>query len=170
GGRTFRPGTTSLRLDGIKTGLKPGDVILLIGDDPSYTDQNRPWIFATLKTVEADPNQWYTQVTWESDIRRSDDPTPINNPRIFVFRQSAKPFDYTRGGISYSHIDTADWSPSCVGLPNAAVYALIQHQNGSFFATTDNGVFRSSNDGETWEAASSGLMKLKVQALTTSEG
>src|SRR5205823_6249288 len=54
GGRTFRPGTTSLRLDGIKTGLKPGDVILLIGDDPSYTDQNRPWIFATLKTVEAD--------------------------------------------------------------------------------------------------------------------
>src|SRR5204862_4294895 len=53
---------------------------------------------------------------------------------------------------------------------NAAVYALIQHQNGSFFAATDNGVFRSSNDGETWEAASSGLMKLKVQALTTSEG
>ncbi len=170
GGRTFRPGTTSLRLDGIKTGLKTGDVILLIGDDPSYNDQNRPWIFATLKTVEADPNQWYTHITWESDIRRSDDPTPINNPRIFVFRQSAKPFGYTRGGISYSHVNTADWSPSSVGLPNVAVYELIQHQSGSFFAATDNGVFRSSNVGETWEAASSGLMKQKVQALTTTDG
>jgi hypothetical protein len=95
GGRTFRPGTTSLRLDGIKTGLKPGEVILILGDDPdnpSDTNQNRPWIFATLKTVQPDPNQWYTQVTWESDIRRSDDPTPIINPRIFAFRQTANPF------------------------------------------------------------------------------
>jgi hypothetical protein len=169
GGRTFRPGTTSLRLDGIKTGLKQGDVMLLIGDDPSYTGQNRPWIFATLKTVDPDPNQWYTQVTWESDIRRSDDPTPIINPRIFIFRLSAKPFGYTRGGISYSHTDKANWSPSSVGLPNATVHALIQHKSGSLFAATDNGIFRSSNDGETWEAASSGLMKLKVQALTTSD-
>ena len=169
GGRTFRPGTTSLRLDGIKTDLKTGDVILLIGDDTSYTDQSRPWIFATLTTVEADPNQWYTRVSWESDIRHSDDPTPINNPRIFAFRQSAKPFGYTRGGISYKRTDTADWSPSSVGLPNATVYALIQHQSGSFFAATDNGVFRSSNEGETWEAASSGLMKQKVQALTATD-
>ena len=74
--------------------------MLLIGDDPSYTDQDRPWIFANLKTVEPDPNKWYTQVTWEGDIRRSDDPTPIKNPRIFVFRLAAKPFGYTRGGIS----------------------------------------------------------------------
>ena len=169
GGRTFRPGTTSLRLDGIKTNLKPGDVMLLIGDDPSYTDQDRPWIFATLKTVEPDPNQWYTQVTWENDIRRSNDPTPIINPRIFAFRLSAKPFGYTRGGISYSRTDSADWSPSSVGLPNTTVYALIQHQGHSLFAATDNGVFRSFNDGETWEAASSGLMKLKVQALATTD-
>ena len=165
GGRTFRPGTTFLRLDGVKTGLKPGDVLLMIGDDASYNDQNRPWIFATLKTVDADSNQWYTQVTWESDIRHSNDPTPILNPHVFAFRLSVKPFGYTRGGIDYSPTDKADWSPDSVGLPNARVNALIQHNNGSFFAATDNGVFRSSNDGETWEAASSGLMRLKVQAL-----
>lgn len=165
-GRTFRPGTTFLRLDGIKTGLKAGDVILIIGGDASYTDQNRPWIFATLQTVAPDAGQWYTQVTWESDIRRSNDPTPILNPLVFAFRLSAKPFGYTRGGIDHSPTAQADWSPSSVGLPNTGVNALIQHINGNFFAATDNGVFRSSNEGETWEAASSGLMKLKVQALT----
>ena len=169
GGRTFRPGTTSLRLDGIKTNLKPGDVLLLIGDDASYTDQDRPWIFATLTTVKPNPSAWYTQITWDSDIRRSSDPTPIKNPRIFAFRLSAKPFGYTRGGISYSHVDKAGWSPSSVGLPNAVVHALVQHKSGSLFAATDNGVFRSLNDGETWEAASSGLLKLKVQALATDD-
>ncbi len=171
---TLPPGTTSLRLDGIKTGLKAGDAMLISGDDPSYTDQNRPWIFVTLKTVEPDPHQWYTQVTWESDIQRNDDSIPLDltsmkNPRVFVFRLSAKPFGYTRGGISYSHTDKADWSPSSIGLPNAAVHALIQHKSGSLFAATDNGIFRSSDAGASWGATSSGLMKLKVQALATTD-
>ncbi|HEU0002433.1 MAG TPA: baseplate J/gp47 family protein [Ktedonobacteraceae bacterium] len=169
GGRTFRPGTTSLRLDGVKTNLKPGDVLLLIGDDASYNDQNRPWIFATLQTIEPDSQKWYTRVTWESEIRHSDDPTPIKTPRIFAFRLAAKPFGYTRGGVSYSQTNKADWSPSSVGLPNTGIHALIQHKSDSLFAATDNGVFRSLNSGETWEVASSGLLKLKVQALASGD-
>src|SRR6185312_13952936 len=167
--RTFRPGTTSLRLDGIKTGLQAGDAILLVGSDPSYTEQDRPWIFASLTTVVSDPRQWYTQVAWESETRHSPDPTPIKNPLVFVFHQQAKLFGYTRSGVAYSLVEKADWSPGGIGLPNAPVYALLSQKNGSLFAATDNGVFRSTNAGETWEPTSTGLMRAKVQALTATD-
>jgi hypothetical protein len=168
-GRTFRPGTMVLRLDGIKTGLKAGDVVLLVGSDPSYTERDRPWIFASLTTVVADPKQWYTQIAWEHEVRHSNDPTPIKNPLVFVFQQQAKLFGYTRSGIAYSPVEKADWSPSGIGLPNAAVYKLLLQPNGSLFAATDNGVFRSTNDGETWDAVNSGLMRAKVQSLTSTD-
>lgn len=166
-GRTFRPGTLLLRLDGIKTGLRAGDAILLVGGDPSYTEQNRPWIFASLTQVTADPKQWFTQIVWESEVRRNNDATPIKNPLVFVFHQQAKFFGYTRSGVAYSFFEQADWSPSGIGLPNTTVYKLLRLKNGSLFAATDNGVFRSINDGESWEAVNAGLMRVKVQSLTS---
>lgn len=166
-GRTFRPETMTLRLEGIKTPLRVGDAMLLIGDDPSYTEQERPWIFANLTRVVADPMQWYTQITWESEISRSSDPTPIKNPLVFIFHQQARLFGYTRSGVAHSPIEKANWSPSGIGLPNVAVHALLLQKNASLFAATDNGVFRSINDGESWDAVSSGLMRVKVQSLTS---
>lgn len=168
-GRTFRPGTKILRLDGIKTGLKAGDAILLVGGDPSYTAQDRPWIFASLTTITADARQWYTQIAWESEARHSNDPTSMKNPLVFVFRQQAKLSGYTRGGIAYSSIEKADWSPSGIGLPNTAVYKLLLQPDGNLFSATDNGVFRSNDAGETWNAVNSGLMRAKVQSLASSD-
>lgn len=168
-GRTFRPGTMLLRLDGINTSLRVGDALLLVGSDPSYTTQDRPWLLASIATVITDPTQWYTQVTWESEVRRSNDPTPIKNPQIFTFSQQAKLFGYTRGGVAYSLVEQANWSPSGIGLPNTAVYALLLQKNGGLFAATDNGVFRSINNGESWDAVNAGLMRTKVQSLTATD-
>ncbi|HET8842957.1 MAG TPA: hypothetical protein VFN35_15950, partial [Ktedonobacteraceae bacterium] len=168
-GRTFRPGTTVLRLEGIKTTLRVGDAILLVGGDLSYTEEERPWIFASLTAVVTDSRQWYTQVTWESEVSHSNDPTPIKNPQVFLFHQQAKLFGYTRGGVAYSAMEQASWSPSGIGLPNAAVYALLLQKDSSIFAATDNGVYRSTSDGESWDAVNSGLMRVKVQSLTSTD-
>jgi predicted phage baseplate assembly protein len=169
--RTFRPGVTSLRLAGMKTGLRAGDTILITGSDPSYSDQNTPWIFAHLTAVTPNAKKGYTQVTWEQDARSSSDPTPIRAPAVFALRQTAKLYSYTRGGVRYSPLDKADWSPASIGLPNSVVYALVQHPTGSLLAATDQGVFRSQDQGASWQTASTGLMKMKVRALTvTSSG
>ena len=168
-GRTFRPGTMVLRLDGIKTGLKAGDTILLVGGDSSYTAQDRPWIFASLTTVTADARQWYTQIAWENEVRQSNDPASIKNPLVFVFRQQAKLSGYTRGGVAYSPVEQADWTPSGIGLPNTAVYKLLFQPDGNLFAATDNGIFRSNNAGASWDAVNSGLMRAKVQSLTATD-
>ncbi len=170
-GRILRPGVTSLRLAGVKTGLRAGDAILISSSDPSYSEQSLPWIFARLTAVTPNTKKGYTQITWEQDTRGSSDPTPIKAPAVFALRQTAKLYSYTRGGVHYSPLDKADWSPASIGLPNSVVYALVQHPTGSLLAATDQGLFRSQDQGASWQSASTGLMKMKVRALTvTSSG
>jgi len=56
-----------------------------------------------------------------------------------------------------------------IGLPSLALHVLVMHKNGALFAGTDSGVFRSTNNGESWEAVSTGLMKMQIHALTMSD-
>ncbi len=173
GGLTFWPGAKMLRLDGVKTKLRAGDTILLLGNDPSYTDQNRHWVLADLAVITPNPTGGYTEIAWEQETRSSQDSAPIKNAQVFLLRQQAKLYTYTRGGVYYSALDTGnvgtlDWTPSGIGLPNTSVNALICY-DGTFFAATDNGVFRSSNSGASWASASAGLLNTKVQALAVGD-
>lgn len=170
-GRLIRLDSTALRLAGVKTGLRKGDALLIIGDvlahaTPTSDKQNKVWKLVTLKTVEPNIAKGYTGVTWDDDNQQK---TSIVNPQIFALRQQAKLYGYPRGSVYYTALNAAEWSPSSIGLPVAAIYALAQHPTGDLFAATDNGIFRSSNDSENWEAVSSGLVKTKIQTLTITE-
>lgn len=163
--RPIYSGDTTLRLAGIRTGLKSGDELLIV--DEQQTGQSRNWLFATITSVTLNLKAGYTEVAWGKDAVSSG-PTPIVHPAAFVLQQQAKLYGYTRGGLYFTPLDTANCSPSAIGLPNIEVHALIRHPSGTLFVGTDSGVFRSTNDGETWEAASSGLLKMKISALTAS--
>jgi hypothetical protein len=130
--------------------------------------QERSWLFALIASVTPNVKKGYTEITWEGDATGNTD-TPLKNPSAFVLRKSAKLNTYTRGGVYFTPVDgeRSDCTPSGIGLPNTEVHALIQHPSGALLAATDNGVFRSKNNGETWQSASSGLMKMKISALTT---
>lgn len=163
--RSIYSGDTTLRLAGIRTGLKSGDALLIVGS--AQTGQSRNWMFANLTSVAPNLKAGYTEVAWGKDAA-SGGQMPIANPAAFVLQQQAKLYGYTRGGIYYTPLDTANCSPSAIGLPNIEVHTLLRHPSGLLFAGTDSGVFRSPNDGETWETASSGLLKMKISALTAS--
>jgi hypothetical protein len=167
-GWSFQVGTRSLRLDGAKTGLRAGDTILITSATDPPAGQERSWVCATLSTVAADAQKGYTLVAWEANgaLTALNSQSAIPNPVVFALRQQAKLYTYPQSGIHYSPSDTADWTPSSIGLPSTAVNALVVHTTGDLFVATDDGMFRSSNQGETWEAASSGLPKTKIQALT----
>ena len=165
GSRSIYPGDTSLRLAGIRTGLKSGDALLIVGAEQS--GQSRSWMFASIASVTPNLKAGYTEVAWSNGVN-SGGQMPLANPAAFVLQQQAKLYGYTRGGIYYTSLDTANCSPSAIGLPNIEAHTLLRHPSGTLFVGTDSGVFRSSNDGETWEAASSGLLKTKISALTAS--
>ena len=118
-----------------------------------------------LKTVTPNISKGYTGVTWDNDNPVQ---TVLENPKVFALRQQAHLYGYPRGSAYYTVLNAAQWSPSSIGLPAGAVYALVQHPTGDLFAATESGIFRSTNAGESWQAVSSGLVKTKIQALTLS--
>ncbi len=170
-GRLFRLDSSALRLAGVKTGLHKGDPLLITGDvpvkdTPTSGGQSKLWQLLTLKTVEPNISGGYTRVTWDDTNQQK---TSIANPHAFALQQQVKLYGYPRGSVYYTPLNVAEWSPSGIGLPAATVYVLLQHPMGDLFAATDSGIFRSSNDGESWDAVSSGLVKTKIQALTITE-
>lgn len=80
-------------------------------------------------------------------------------------------FAGTWTGVFHSTDDGATWIQA-EGLRDTTVDALVA--SGTFLfaglniASLNGGVFRSSNDGQTWEPASNGLPDHSVQALTVS--
>ncbi len=164
--QTIYSSDTSLRLAGTNTGIIKGNALLITGEAPA--GQEPPWIFALIASVTPNPKKGYTEISWQQAATGSAN-TPLTNSTAFVLQKSAKLYAYARGGIYFTPVDgdSADCTPSGIGLPNTEVHALILHKSGALLAATDNGVFRSTNNGESWESASSGLMKMKISALTT---
>ncbi len=70
------------------------------------------------------------------------------------------------GGVWRAGDCTLDWQSR--GLADQSVFALAQTANGHLYAGTfGSGVFRSTNSGQTWQAASSGLGDPRVYGLAT---
>ena len=171
-GRTLRAGSTSLRLAGIKTGLHVGDPLLIIGDAGTMGTANKQdvaWLFTLVETIEIDTAHNLTSIGWSHALGDNQQDSILHNPAVYSFQQQAKLYGYTRGGVSYTPLDTVGWSPSSIGLPNSAIHALIVQNTGTLFVATDSGVFRSNNGGANWEFASTGLMRMKIYALTIAD-
>jgi len=58
-------GVVKIRLDGIATGLKPGDGILFVGENSVHAVTNRYWDFRILTKVEVATDNSNTQISWQ---------------------------------------------------------------------------------------------------------
>ena len=108
-------GATALRLDGLGTGLEPGDVILVVGpqrvSDP-FSDQ---WDFSVVQAVETFADDDYTQITLELALIGDYTPQPgdIGEPIVYALRQGAFIFGYNAADWqSLASTIKADYLPS----------------------------------------------------------
>jgi photosystem II stability/assembly factor-like uncharacterized protein len=66
--------------------------------------------------------------------------------------------------VVYRSVDSGEtWSFSGAGLENTVVFDLVVHPNGTIFAATGAGVFRSGNGGLSWSAT--GLDAVPLSSL-----
>ena len=86
-------GTKILYLKGTSTGLQPGDVILLVGDERKSDPGSERWDFRILKTVVTDTANDQTVVTWTQGL--GEKPVlPADNPKAYAFRLRAALFGH----------------------------------------------------------------------------
>lgn len=170
GWQDIRPGTTSVRLAGIKTGLRPGDALLIVGERrDDGQDKSQPWLFALVKTVEAKPQAGFTRLLWENGQASHQDQKPFGNPKLFALRQQTTLLGYTQAGL-YQIVDQhSRWAPTHIGLPDKAVLCLVMTPEEALFAGTEEGIFRSENHAQSWEPVNTGLTRKHVHALTVTE-
>ena len=92
---------------GINSGLRPGDAILLVGDERVENSRDNHWDFRRLSTVEPDVAGNRTRVTWKRPLG-SDEPrmTPALNPRLFALRLRASLFGHNALNPKLLHADT----------------------------------------------------------------
>ncbi|OUC14148.1 MAG: putative baseplate assembly protein [Alkalinema sp. CACIAM 70d] len=173
------PETQQLYLAGISTQLQAGDWILLM----DAADPDRPGYLLSLQAVESVVAAGYTIVTWVASIPAIIDPIP-REPKILAFRQKAGFFGNNapnwadllpdvkraqgatlKGGIFEGQPpNPPTWISRNIGLPNADILCLVSH--GDFWlAGTPVGLFRSNDNGITWEPSNTGLTNTYVQTL-----
>jgi hypothetical protein len=76
-----------LLLAGVTTGLRPGDGVLVVGDERANDPGSGVWDFRTVRTVEPDRVRDVTRITWEQGLASS--PT---NPVVYALRLRASLF------------------------------------------------------------------------------
>ncbi|HRW10963.1 MAG TPA: hypothetical protein P5121_37935, partial [Caldilineaceae bacterium] len=64
----------------------------------------------------------------------------------------------------------ANWVPRTFSLPNLDINALIRSQKGVLFAATKQDLYRSYNNGDSWQPAGVDLIRRNVTALAFDEG
>ncbi|HET7271776.1 MAG TPA: putative baseplate assembly protein, partial [Rubrobacter sp.] len=88
---------TEVYLEGVTTGLSPGDGLLLVGTEREATAGNENWDFRRLKTVTADPDAGRTRVTWDRGLgwrRFGRTILPARDPKAYALRQRAALFGH----------------------------------------------------------------------------
>lgn len=73
--------------------------------------------------------------------------------------------------LGHGHLSAQNFWQQTSGPSAGAVTALVSHPDGSIFAATAGGVFKTTNNGGAWRTVNTGLASLNVFTLTlTSSG
>jgi hypothetical protein len=98
-----------LYAEGINTGLRPGDAILLVGDERRDDAEDNHWDFRRVATVEPDVAGNRTRLTWQKPLG-SDVPhmTPALNPRLYALRLRASLFGHNALNPKLLHAATRE--------------------------------------------------------------
>ena len=84
-------GDQSLYLKGVANNLKPGDVILIVGDEREKDSGSERWDFRRLTKVSIDNAANRTRIEWAEGLGTTTPHTvlPAADPKIYVLRQRA---------------------------------------------------------------------------------
>jgi len=140
--QTITQGIKELLLDGVNTGLQPGDAILVVGDERLGKPNSEQWDFRLVQGVTPYPDRHYTHVSWEKPLGSYWPPAQPaqQHPKVFALRQRAALFGY----------NAPEWGPLPVTVK--AAYRTLISPN-----TPENTPSYSGLWGPDWPDASFGL-------------
>jgi hypothetical protein len=95
--QAFSRGRTSdLFLKGVATGLKPGDPILIVGDERRNHPESPRWDLRIVTKVTPFPAEGHTLVAWRDTLGHEEPRTlpASENPKVFALRQRAALFGH----------------------------------------------------------------------------
>jgi predicted phage baseplate assembly protein len=87
-------GDLHVYLAGIATGLRPGDALLIVGDERKANPGSERWDVRQVVSVEPDPDLDVTRVTWERGLGKVDPfvAPAAQNAEVYVLRQRVSLF------------------------------------------------------------------------------
>jgi hypothetical protein len=86
------PTSKDLYLEGTTLNIRPGDVLLLVGNERKLDSASSHWKTRVIKTVTPEPALGYTYITWLDELGPA---TPLQDPRAFIFRQRTAIFGHS---------------------------------------------------------------------------
>lgn len=186
--QSLKRSTSQLKLVGTNTGLQAGDKLLIVDKyKENETDKRRLYV-VTAQTVEPNAAQPYTTVTFDKQLAQSPHAYEL---QVVAFRQQAALFGHNapqweaqpdeikreksgvKSGFYRLRNGSHQWESIKFQSPNIEFQALATHSRGEthylFAGTAEEGVFRSTDNGQTWTACNTGLSNLMVNALFSDE-
>ena len=186
------PETSLVSLTGTSTRLTVG-ANLALADGSLNEDSGAEWILSVVKSVQSHQSEKYTDVTLEQSYASSSG--ELTNPQALAFRQKASLFGHNAaqwskapdrvkaqyssrsGGVYRFDPETSGWNQSKnSGFPvrnvnKLDINALAADSRGNIFAgTSGDGIYRSTDDGNTWATVNTGLTKKSVNCLLVEDG
>ena len=162
-------GPVMVELGGSQWGLVIDDQLLVVGNAHSHLGPDAPQLVGSVSVVQSEPGFDRTTVYLEQNPRHKRGQRVISNPRVLALRQKAALFSYTSSGLFANTEGENDWQPEGIGLPDAAVRDILRYPSGPWYAATTKGLFRSVDEGATWQALSIGLVPRDVYSLALSK-
>ena len=159
---TVWPLANTLLLAENRPDLQAGSLILILGEDGSGS---RKWLLAELTAVQSEPDNAFTRVTWQGIAGKPDLDGPLHHARVFPLRPLGKLHGYSQTAVDFVPLDGKHPRPAGIGLPKVEVHALASTRAGTYFAGTAQDVFRSTDNGASWQPAATGPLQQNVTAL-----
>ena len=189
----LRSDETSLRVASYRTDLRPGDLILVAeggaAEHPASllgtlqavdADPQKPYTLITWKTESATGEQIERPqlfvfrrkaklfaypagaVYFRPEAPPPGVPTTTVSPPAPPPSAAAPP---PEGAITSEPVSTRPWTPRTLGLPTTLINALVANAAGELFVGTRYDVFRSRDEGVTWQPAGVDLVPRNIMAL-----
>lgn len=87
--------TNKIYLQGMNTGFKEGDLLLLVGSRRESSPFSEKWDVRTVHKVDTVPEKDLTIVSWRVDLgHQQPSVTPADNPRVYRFDRRASQFGF----------------------------------------------------------------------------